>query len=310
MAARGGAPWVEKRDGKLHVRFRDERGSLPDREPSSQPSLWLRLPRTSSDSSAALARRLQLEPTRMAEIPRAVLSEHFQERMSGRRLRSAVFLTYQFDPGFFEQEVLPVFLDVSLSHATAIRVVQLEDALRSLPGEIAVYYDANGLNSGDGGSAKLDVRRIPIRHHTGIFHPKNVFLLVENEEPDDDGHHPQTLLIASLSANLTRSGWWENVEACHVEEIAEGDKTRLKDDVSAFLESTAQQGGGGGAARARCAKSSPSFVRSNPAYRNPPMATCTRTFSRAASRCRTSSTTSAGRAPQRRVPGGDLPLLR
>jgi hypothetical protein len=51
----------------------------------------------------------------MAELPRAVLSVHFQERMSGRRLRSAVFLTYQFDPGFFEQEVLPVFLDVSLS---------------------------------------------------------------------------------------------------------------------------------------------------------------------------------------------------
>jgi hypothetical protein len=38
MAARGGAPWVEKRDGKLHVRFRDERGSLPTRE--QLPSLW------------------------------------------------------------------------------------------------------------------------------------------------------------------------------------------------------------------------------------------------------------------------------
>ena len=172
----------------------------------------------------------------MAEIPRAVLSEHFQERMGGRRLRSAVFLTYQFDPGFFEQEVLPVFLDVNLSHATAIRVVQLEDALRTLRGNVAVYYDSNGLVPGDSGSAKLDFRRIPVRHHTGIFHPKNLFLLVENEEPDDDGHHPQTLLIASLSANLTRSGWWENVEACHVEEIEEGDKTRLKDDVSAFLE--------------------------------------------------------------------------
>jgi hypothetical protein len=172
----------------------------------------------------------------MAEIPRAVLSEHFQERMSGRRLRSAVFLTYQFDPGFFEQEVLPVFLDVSLSHATAIRLVQLEDALRTLRGNVAVYYDSNGLVLGDAGSAKLDFRRIPVRHNTGFFHAKNLFLLVENEEPDDDEHHPQTLLIASLSANLTRSGWWENVEACHVEEIAESDWTRLKDDVSAFLD--------------------------------------------------------------------------
>lgn len=29
MATRGGAPWIEHRGGKLHVRFRDEQGSLP-----------------------------------------------------------------------------------------------------------------------------------------------------------------------------------------------------------------------------------------------------------------------------------------
>jgi hypothetical protein len=172
----------------------------------------------------------------VGEIPQAVLSEHFQDRMKGRRLRSAVFLTYQFDSGFFEQEILPVLVDIPLSHAVAIRLVQLEDALRNLPGEIAVYYDANGLVSGDAGSAKLDVRRIPVQHRTGVFHPKNVFLLVEEEDGDEDGYHVQTLIVASLSANLTRSGWWENVEACHVEEIAEGDKTRLKDDLASLLD--------------------------------------------------------------------------
>lgn len=172
----------------------------------------------------------------MADIPQAVLSEHFQERMKGRRLLSAVFLTYQFEPGFFEQEVLPVLLDVPLSHSVPIRLVQLEDALKELRGEIAVYYDANGLVVGDAGSARLDVRRIPMRHHTGIFHPKNVFLLTESEEADADGHRRRALVIASMSANLTRAGWWENVEACHVEEIAEGDKTRLRDDLSTFLD--------------------------------------------------------------------------
>ena len=172
----------------------------------------------------------------MSEIPHAVLSEHFQERMKGRRLLSAVFLTYQFEPGFFEQEVLPVLLDVPLSHSVPIRLVQLEDALKELRGEIAVYYDANGLVVGDAGSARLDVRRIPMRHHTGIFHPKNVFLLTESGEADADGRRRRALVIASMSANLTRAGWWENVEACHVEEIAEGDKTRLRDDLSTFLE--------------------------------------------------------------------------
>ncbi len=172
----------------------------------------------------------------MSDIPHAVLSEHFQERLNGRRLRSAVFLTFQFDPGFFEQEVLPVFLDIPLSHAAVIRLVQLEDALRAIPGQVAVYYDANGLVDGGDGSAKLDIRRIPVQHRTGIFHPKNVFLLVEDEEANDEDYHPQTLIIASLSANLTRSGWWENVEVCHAEEILEGEKTRLKDDVAGLLE--------------------------------------------------------------------------
>ena len=172
----------------------------------------------------------------MAEIPHEVLSEHFQERMKGRRLLSAVFLTYQFDPGFFEQELLPVLFDVPLSHAVPIRLVQLEDAIRELGGEIAVYYDSNGLVAGDAGSAYLDVRRLPVQHRTGIFHPKNVFLLTEPEEKNGEGVNTQTLIIASLSANLTRSGWWENVEVCHVEEITEGDKTRLKDDLASFLE--------------------------------------------------------------------------
>lgn len=171
----------------------------------------------------------------MPEIPHAVLSEHFQERMRGRRLCSAVFVTYLFDPGFFEQEVLPVFVDLPLSHAPSIRLVQLEDALRSISGHVAVYYDANGLVVGDAGSAKLDLRRIPIHHEKGIFHPKNAFLLVEDEEPDEDGYRARALIVGCLSANLTRSGWWENVECCHVEEIAEGDKSRLKNDVVGFL---------------------------------------------------------------------------
>src|SRR5690606_30975514 len=115
--------------------------------------------------------------------PRAVLSEHFQDRMKDRRLVSAVFTTFRFEPGFFESEVLPVFFDIPLSHAPAIKLVQLEEALRSVLGSIAVYYDQNGLVP-DGGSAKLDVRRIPVRHRTGIFHPKNVLALVEAAEPD------------------------------------------------------------------------------------------------------------------------------
>lgn len=168
-------------------------------------------------------------------IPSAVLSEHFQERLQRRHLVSAVFTTFRFEPGFFESEILPVFLDVPLSHATPIKLVQLEEALRSVPGHIAVYYDQHGLVA-DGGSAKLDIRRMPIQHGTGLFHPKNVFALVEADDVDDKGRRPRALLCACLSANLTRAGWWSNVEAAHVEEIAEGEHTTLREPLLAFLD--------------------------------------------------------------------------
>lgn len=170
----------------------------------------------------------------MSSIPRAVLSEQFQERIGRRRLVSAVFFTFRFDPGFFEQEILPVFLDLAASHAAAIKLVQLEEALKQVPGSIAVYYDANGLCPNTG-SAKLDIKRIPVRHRA-IFHPKNVFLLVEDIDANEDGEHARALLVACMSANLTRSGWWENVEGCHIEEIREGDSTRLRDDLLRLLE--------------------------------------------------------------------------
>jgi hypothetical protein len=172
----------------------------------------------------------------MPELPpHAVLSEQLEQRLRGRRLVAAVFLTFRFDPEFFEQEVLPAFLDVPLSHAAAIKLVQLEDAMRSVPVGVAVYYDQNGLVP-ECGPSKLDVKRIAVRHRTGIFHPKNVFALVEEIEPDEAGHRARALLVSCMSANLTRAGWWENVEVCHSEEVIEGDFTRLRDDLVGFLE--------------------------------------------------------------------------
>ena len=170
----------------------------------------------------------------MSDVPpHAELSGRITDCIDGRKVVSALFLTYKFDPAFFELEVLPLlFSGASFSHATAIRAVQLDEQLRTIDGEVAVYYDAGGLISAAKESAKLDVRRIPIAQNA-IFHPKNVLLLVERSA--EDGVTTRSLIVASMSANLTRAGWWENVEACHIEELAEGDKTMLREDLLSFL---------------------------------------------------------------------------
>lgn len=172
----------------------------------------------------------------MAELPKSVaLTDAFHKAMSRQRLVAAVFLTYRFDPGFFEHEVMPVFFDRPFSNDEQVRLAQVRAVLESQPGSVAVYYDANGLQR-SAKSSSLDVGRFPVRLKNGaIFHPKNVFALVEADESDKEGNRPRKLLAACLSANLTVAGWWKNLEAAHIEEIGEGDKTFLADEIRPFL---------------------------------------------------------------------------
>ena len=163
-------------------------------------------------------------------IPLKVLAEQVAEAIGGRRVRSAVFTTFSFDPGFFEINILPVLFDQPFSQPDKVRRLQLEDALRAID-HLAVYYDRHALAQ-DGEPAQLDYRRLDVSRRTGYFHPKMVLLLVEDRHDDDEaasdgeeGTKPVRLaLIAGIfSANLTRAGWWENVECAHIEEIKDRD---------------------------------------------------------------------------------------
>src|SRR5688572_23717406 len=173
----------------------------------------------------------------MTEIPHAFLTEQLQQLLAGRRLKTAVFLSFTFEPDFFEQEILPAVMpDMPRSQVSAIRLLQLEDALKAGVDHLAVYYDRAGLIAGSE-SAKLDIRRIPTHHTTGCFHPKNVLLLTESAEPDATGHRETRLVVAAMSANLTRAGWWENVEACHIEDVAENEACGFREDLLDLIKS-------------------------------------------------------------------------
>ena len=163
-------------------------------------------------------------------IPLKVLAEQVAEAIGGRRVRSAVFTTFSFDPGFFEINILPVLFDQPFSQPDKVRRLQLEDALRTMD-HLAVYYDRRALAQ-DGEPAQLDYRRLDVSRRTGYFHPKVVLLLVEDRHDDDEaasddeeGTKPVrlALVVGIFSANLTRAGWWENVECAHIEEIKDRD---------------------------------------------------------------------------------------
>lgn len=173
-------------------------------------------------------------------IPQEVLSQQLGDKINGRKVRTAVFTTYSFDPGFFETHILPILFDKPFHQVEKVRRIQMEEALRSLD-EIAVYYDRTALSQ-EAQPAQLDFRRIDVRRATGAFHTKLIFLLVQNKPQEGDEPDPNdlSLIIAALSANLTRAGWWENVETGHIEEIYSRDylhsRTSFRKDVLGMIQ--------------------------------------------------------------------------
>jgi hypothetical protein len=162
------------------------------------------------------------------EPPRDVLTQRLQEAIGGRTVESALFTTFRFEPAFFEQEILTALFDVTWHHVPKLRILQFEEVLRRVSGKLAVYYDQRALVESDLGSPALDVRRIPCWPGGGYFHPKTTFVIVER----DGG---RALVTMTSSANLTRAGWWQNVEAAVIEEIAEGGRSRMRDEMLALL---------------------------------------------------------------------------
>lgn len=171
--------------------------------------------------------------------PSGVLSEQLAERIGDRVVETALFTTYNFDPGFFELNILPLlFPKQHFSEQEKVRRLQLEDNLRAIK-ELAVYFDANAL-AHDAETARLGYSRYDVRWPSGVFHPKLIVLLVREESEKD----VQAAIVCCQSANLTRAGWWENLECAHIEEVPSTQYAKevctFRSDLTALLERVKQ----------------------------------------------------------------------
>lgn len=162
----------------------------------------------------------------MSGLAQQVLSQAVEQAIGAGRVRTAVFVTYQLDPSFFEHSVLPLLFARGFSEGENVRRVQLDEALRELD-HVAVYYDRHGLIT-ERGPARLDYQRVGVQMRTGVLHAKHVLLLIEDVEEE---LITERLVVITTSANLTRSGWWENAEVAHVHTLHEGMKSSLRQDL-------------------------------------------------------------------------------
>ncbi len=97
-----------------------------------------------------------------------ILTETFRDGIGSRQVRAAVFTTFNFDPKFFELQVLPALFDRAWARDENVRRAQVEEELARVD-HVAVYYDRNVF---DGGQAGLDYRRLGVARKTGCFHAK------------------------------------------------------------------------------------------------------------------------------------------
>jgi hypothetical protein len=170
----------------------------------------------------------------MSNVQTYTVSDQLQRHLSGVELEAGVFTTYTFDPGFFELEIMPVLFDLPFSHKPDVRIAQLDNHVRTSDVALAVFYDVMQLANTEERSAKLDIDRLPVFMKKGVFHPK-VFVFGGKQYDQERDEFERVLVVGIGSGNLTRSGWWENVEFFHMEKIIEGERSHLALEVRNFL---------------------------------------------------------------------------
>lgn len=142
------------------------------------------------------------------------ISESFKQAIGKRTVRSAFFSTYCFEPDFFELDVVPLLLGgPALSTDETIRYHQLQSLMSFDRGRIAVAYDVDVFNPTF--APKLEIDYLPVRVDGACQHAKIAVLEVCDEQENT------AIILAAGSFNLTKAGWWTNIEVGHWIELSE-----------------------------------------------------------------------------------------
>lgn len=165
------------------------------------------------------------------EAPKRVLLDALQSAIGDGQLLAAVFTTYQLQPLFFGDHILPSLVGVEPRGSERVRRVLTAERLRELVG-VVVLYDRHGMVHD--GPMHQQVQAIPVdRPHGYVLHAKHALLLVApKDEPEAD-----RLVLLTTSANLTEAAWWRNVEVADLQTLRVGQPSSLQPDVLALVNS-------------------------------------------------------------------------
>ena len=138
-----------------------------------------------------------------------ILIEELKERMAGKKVKAALFYSFNFDARFFENYILTQFLpDVSFSNNEIQNAILWKKYQNELP-PITVFCDFHAKGTtGPGLAYNVIPIDMPINDsgRKPCFHPKQSYVLLEDS----------SLIVIGGSNNITQSGWCYNIEGVNV----------------------------------------------------------------------------------------------
>lgn len=150
-------------------------------------------------------------------MERAVVTERLLELIAEREVRAALFTTYTFEPDFFELEVVPLLLNQNSAYSEDDRVKRfmVRENLREADLPIDVYYDSPMFRKIGDRSPDMEYLCHGVNLGNRAFHGKVNMILVQDRDTGKE-----SLLLGAGSNNLSRAGWWDNIECQHWEEVS------------------------------------------------------------------------------------------
>jgi hypothetical protein len=145
-----------------------------------------------------------------------VISNKLSELLNNRDVRAAAFTTYTFEPEFFELEVIPLLLngEITFSSDERVKQFQVREALRLADLPLEVFYDLNLARLEASVSPAMQYLCHGVSRGNNAFHAKLNLILVHDPQEDCE-----SLLVGAGSNNLSKAGWWDNIECQHWEEV-------------------------------------------------------------------------------------------
>lgn len=153
-------------------------------------------------------------------MEKLILKEKIGELIGAKKVIAAIFYTFNFDPKFFENYIMPLlisstgknFNDEEIHNKILWRQLAKENQIPP----ISVYCDYYAKDQTNAPSLGYDINCLKVPSPKGKianFHPKQTMILLE-----DNG--VQKLLFITGSGNMTVSGWCDNFECFSYKEIS------------------------------------------------------------------------------------------